>query len=90
MYDNITAGIFDCEQTIDRAGANGPDLYMDDFAREDDSGWYAMQWHVEDQWLEYDFGYVTPIGQVCIRWDDFKNITYGAESIRVDTSLAGR
>ena len=38
---------------------------------------------------EYDFGYVTPIGQVCIRWDDFKNITYGATSVRLDTSVDG-
>ena len=62
---------------------------LDDHAREDDSGWYAMQWHVQDQWLQYDFGYVTPVGQLCLRWDDFKNITYGATSVRVDTSTDG-
>ena len=48
-----------------------------------------MQWHVQDQWLQYDFGYVTPVGQLCLRWDDFKNITYGATSVRVDTSTDG-
>ena len=48
-----------------------------------------MQWHVEDQWLSYDFGVIQEVGQVCIRWDDFKNITYGAESVRIDTSLDG-
>ena len=48
-----------------------------------------MQWEVYNQWLTYDFGYKRPIGALCIRWDDFKNITYGAESIRVDTSVDG-
>ena len=24
-----------------------------------------MQWHVEDQWLSYDFAFSTAIGQVC-------------------------
>ena len=63
--------------------------YLDDYNREDDSGWYAMQWHVYDQWLSYDFGMVTPVGQLCLRWDDFKNITYGATSVRIDTSTDG-
>ncbi len=48
-----------------------------------------MQWHVYDQWLSYDFGMVTPVGQLCLRWDDFKNITYGATSVRIDTSTDG-
>ena len=42
-----------------------------------------------NQWLTYDFGQTMPIGRLCIRWDDFKNITYGASSVRVDTSLDG-
>ena len=32
-YDNVTAGVFDCEQTLDADN-------VDDFAIEDDSGWY--------------------------------------------------
>ena len=56
MYDNITAGVFDCEATLDQ------DVGDDYYYHEDDSGWYAMQWHVEDQWLSYDFGVVQEIG----------------------------
>ena len=85
MYDNVTAGIFDCTQTMESDHDD-----RDDFKPyEDNSGWYAMQWEVYNQWLSYDFGQNMPIGRLCIRWDDFKNITYGAESIRVDTSVDG-
>jgi len=71
-YDNVTAGVFDCQQTLDSDN-------LDDFKIEDDSGWYAMQWNVTNQWLAYDLGAGgRPVGAVCLRWDDFKNITRAA------------
>ena len=49
-----------------------------------------MQWDVTNQWLSYDLGRGgRSVGALCLRWDDFKNITYGATSVRVDTSVDG-